>query len=214
MCLLTDFAILFLLQSYCPSLPCLLQLHMPHCHTPLSYMHSITISLPATCASQLHGYVANPLPVAYPTWPCTSQPHILYCHTPLSHMHPCPIAAHLAAAYATLPSPLQPHTLHCHPPHTCTATLWPPLQLHTPCHHLHCSYTCYVATYLAATWALSLPPLQPHTSHHCAPHSCMAILLPLLQLHTSPHALQLYRPHYHTPHSYMPRCCPPCSVGT
>jgi len=90
---------------------------------------------------------------------------------------------------------------------------------------LHChtslSWMCPIIAHLtAACTMLLLPlhlyshiaaPLQPHRPHCCAPHSCMAMFLPPLQLHTLPppiaaahaqllHALPLYGP-----------CCPSCS---
>jgi len=191
LCSLTNFAILLLLQSYCPSLPCLLQLHMPHCHTPPSYMHPIIIPLLATCASQLHGYVANPLLVAHPTWPCISQPYISYCHTPSSYMHPFLIAANLAAAHATLLSPSQPHTLHCH--------LLIPTQPHCG---PPCSYTHHVATPIVATYAILPHTLQPHGPYHCPPCSHTHLITMHLTAAWQYHCLSYSHTHHHMPCSY------------
>jgi hypothetical protein len=120
------------------------------------------------------------------------------------------ITAPTAATQVASLHTLQLHGPHCHPPCSCMATSLPPSQLNTPCHHSHCSCTCYVpcsctghvavpsqlhghiaaslaAIHIAAcptaAWATSLPPLHLHTPHRHMPHIYTAILLPTSQLH-------------------------------
>jgi hypothetical protein len=166
---LTDFAFAF--AELLPQLA--MQPHMLHRHTPPSHMHPIAVPLPATRISQLHGNVANPLPVACAIWPCALQPYMPQhgpCHRPpCSHTHL--ITACLAAAQATSP-----------PPYSCTGHIAAPIaaihatslhasQLHGP--HHHPPFSC---TGLTATQALSPPPLQPHGPYCCPPRSHMGLV--------------------------------------